>query len=230
MAYQRNSGDKTNDRRQVMLTAARRLIEADDDGLSMRRLAAATGTGPMTAYSLFGSKAGLLFALLDQDRVKFVDYMLTLRVGGSVQRLFDGLSAACELYRENPRFHRFVMRQYFLLDDTNFRNSVDQQRYAVLHPIVQRITEEHDTVAIGVDAIIQKLSMVYVASLMRWCLDRTDLSQLEQEMGLAFTVVLRGVLSNPDEVAFEQLMGRYCPTPRPTRNEARKTFDGKSTI
>lgn len=64
--------------RQVLLAAARTLLASSGvDALSLDRLAAQAGMGVGTVYRRFGDRAGLAYALLDEEERRFQQAFLT---------------------------------------------------------------------------------------------------------------------------------------------------------
>ncbi|HTO09410.1 MAG TPA: TetR/AcrR family transcriptional regulator [Myxococcota bacterium] len=102
------------ERREQILDAARRLIRATGGTeFSMRRLATEAEVGLVTPYNLFGSKSGVLYALLNAalerlDRV--VDVRSPRKPVDTVLELAD---RAAEIYARDAAFYRPLM-QYLL--------------------------------------------------------------------------------------------------------------------
>jgi AcrR family transcriptional regulator len=102
------------ERREQILDAARRLIRATGGtDFSMRRLASEAEVGLVTPYNLFGSKSGVLYALLNAalerlDRV--VDVRSPRKAVDTVLELAD---RAAEIYARDAAFYRPLMQ--FLL-------------------------------------------------------------------------------------------------------------------
>jgi AcrR family transcriptional regulator len=102
------------ERREQILDSARRLIRATGGtDFSMRLLAEDAEVGLVTPYNLFGSKSGVLYALLNAtlerlDRV--VDVRSPARAVDAVLELAD---RAAEIYARDAAFYRPLMQ--FLL-------------------------------------------------------------------------------------------------------------------
>jgi AcrR family transcriptional regulator len=102
------------ERRDQILDSARRLIRATGGtDFSMRLLAEDAEVGLVTPYNLFGSKSGVLYALLNAtlerlDRV--VDVRSPAKAVDAVLQLAD---RAADIYARDAAFHRPLMQ--FLL-------------------------------------------------------------------------------------------------------------------
>lgn len=93
-------------RRRRIVDAARALVrETGDTGLSMRAIAARANVSLATPYNLFGSKRGVVMAVLDDAR-KFHEQISTLKDISAVERIFKALSITFAYHLEDPEFYR----------------------------------------------------------------------------------------------------------------------------
>ena len=68
-----------NDKRGQIIKAARELMRIrSSTGFSMRQLADASGVSLATPYNLFGSKQGIISAVMDTDLDDFKDRLLSI--------------------------------------------------------------------------------------------------------------------------------------------------------
>lgn len=93
-----------------LLDRAGEIVSTEGEaGLSLRRLARATGTSTTAVYSLFGSKSGLVHALHTEALTRFARYMNRVRPGGD--RLED-LVRLGRAYRASshadPNYYRVI--------------------------------------------------------------------------------------------------------------------------
>jgi AcrR family transcriptional regulator len=97
--------------RQALLAAAHEIMVTEGiDALSMDRLAAAAGVGVGTVYRRFGDRAGLAFALLDEEETQFQRSFLSgppplgpgapaeARVRAFLHAFVDRLETAAEMH------------------------------------------------------------------------------------------------------------------------------------
>jgi len=100
----REEGKET--RRRRIVDAARALIrETGDTGLSMRAIAARAEVSLATPYNLFGSKRGVVMAVLEDAR-EFQEKFSTLKNLSAVERIFGALSITFAYHVQDPDFYR----------------------------------------------------------------------------------------------------------------------------
>ncbi|HEX5377182.1 MAG TPA: TetR/AcrR family transcriptional regulator [Phenylobacterium sp.] len=92
-------------RRRRIVDAARALIrETGDTGLSMRAIAARAKVSLATPYNLFGSKRGVVMAVLEDAR-EFQEKFSTLKDLSAVDRIFKALSITFAYHVQDPEFY-----------------------------------------------------------------------------------------------------------------------------
>jgi AcrR family transcriptional regulator len=198
------------DRRERLLTAARSLIDSGDAELvSMRRLAAETGTSPATAYAIFGSKSGLLVELLQEDRLRFQEKVARLRSASPIDKIFRAISAAIDIYRSNPKFHIYIMQQYFSTSGDEIRSFIDPRRHSLWFPLVDEFCCGEDRLGLSSEIVTSHLEDIYIACLSHWALSRRSIDFLEAELGLGFAIALRGITAKPDDAYFGKKLRKY---------------------
>lgn len=101
------------ERRQRIIAAARDLIrETGSTGLSMRELAKRAGVSLATPYNLFGSKAAVVLAVL-QDVRAFRERFGRLAADDPVARIFAAVDMACDFYLDDPAFYMTLWQAVF---------------------------------------------------------------------------------------------------------------------
>lgn len=101
------------ERRQRIIAAARDLIrETGSTGLSMRELAKRAGVSLATPYNLFGSKAAVVLAVL-QDVRAFRERFEQVRTCDPVTRIFAAVDMACQFYLDDPVFYKALWQAVF---------------------------------------------------------------------------------------------------------------------
>ena len=123
-------------RETVLASAARLLDESGQEGLTIRRLAAASGFTPPAIYSLFGDKAGLVEALVERSFQEIVERMRALENPG------DPREFARKAFREIVRFGREHPHQYLLVEDrlpasSIASPSVEAARFRLAAPLLE---------------------------------------------------------------------------------------------
>ena len=94
-------------RRNQMLDAAESLIrQSGGTDFSMRALAHAAQVSPATPYNFFGSKEGLLFALLSRNLTSFMEQALRSEARDPVEQVLDAADRAVTILLDDPVFLR----------------------------------------------------------------------------------------------------------------------------
>jgi AcrR family transcriptional regulator len=97
-------------RRARVVDAARQLLrEGGVEALSVKAVAARAGVSLSTIYNLFASKDAILTGVYDQDLLTFGALVSEARSADALERIFDALDIAAELYRADPAFYRAIM-------------------------------------------------------------------------------------------------------------------------
>lgn len=182
------------DRRRRILWAARHLVEQHGaTGLSMRSLAKAADISAVTVYSIFGSKAGVLSAIVEEDRAKFA-MMMKAGVGHDIESLFRLLALACDFYREDEQFYRAIFEQYFSAGGVEIRGILDPGRHALWRGIVDGMTDNGlFVVAIDADLFTSQLENIFLAAHLRWSTGQPGIDRLHNEIGLGFAMLIKAI-------------------------------------
>ena len=102
---------QTSERRERILEAARKLIRAaGGTNFSMRALADAAEVSLATPYNLFGSKSGVLYALLNLSLEKVDRAAHTFASSNPVERVLEVAGIAADVYARDAAFYRPLMQ------------------------------------------------------------------------------------------------------------------------
>ncbi len=107
---------QTSERRERILDAARALIRRSGTDFSMKALADAAEVSLATPYNLFGSKGGVLYALLNDSLDRVDDAIHTSRAReprDPVEGVLEVAGLAASVYASDSAFYRPLMQ--FLL-------------------------------------------------------------------------------------------------------------------
>jgi AcrR family transcriptional regulator len=99
-----------DERRGRIVDAARDLLrEVGFEALSMKLVSVRAGVSLSTVYNLFESKQAVLTVVFDQDLLRFRDLVAAAPSVDALERLFDSIEIAANLYRADPGFYRATM-------------------------------------------------------------------------------------------------------------------------
>src|SRR5882757_1389715 len=97
-------------RRDRILAAAHDLLrEVDAETVTVKAIAARSGLSAATIYNLFGSKTAILSQVFDLDLRGFEALVAEAPSADSLDRIFDSITIAARLYRDDPNFYRLTM-------------------------------------------------------------------------------------------------------------------------
>lgn len=103
--------DYSDPRTAKLIDAAREIIrETGTFELPMRQLAARAQVSLRTPYEIFGSKSGIIMAILRSDQVTFREITTRLKSADPLSMLFDRTMAGMEFYTHEQPFYRALFR------------------------------------------------------------------------------------------------------------------------
>lgn len=113
---------QTAARRAQMLDAAERLIrQSCSTEFSMRALATAAEVSPATPYNFFGSKEGLLYALLTRSLGDFLEQALVYSSDDPLENVLEGANNAVSILLRDPGFLKPLYQVMLGLSDSLHR-------------------------------------------------------------------------------------------------------------
>jgi AcrR family transcriptional regulator len=182
----------------VLVSVAREIIrETGDFDLPMRQLAARAQVSLRTPYELFGSKNGVIRAILKLDQAGFRTQVRTLASADWIDNIFDRVKLGVELYAGSQPFYRALFRAtqgYSGGDETEparenlrtFRVLAHRaQNQGLIHP-------EIDTDILG-----EALTDVFASNVRTWASSSFDIALVEHKIGFGFACLLAGVVPDP---------------------------------
>src|SRR5947207_5836118 len=102
---------QATERRDRILATARKLIrQTGGTAFSMRALADRAEVSLATPYNLFGSKAGVLYALLNASLDRVSQAAHTFSSADPTERVLEVAGIAADVYARDPAFYRPLMR------------------------------------------------------------------------------------------------------------------------
>jgi AcrR family transcriptional regulator len=184
-------------RRQIILEAARDLIkESGETGLSMRALAERASVSTATPYNLFGSKQGVLGALLDADLRRY-QRRLRRTDGDEIELLFAAVSVARDFFDREPEFYRAVLGALYVAG-ADYRGLFGAPRIALWCWLVQRAIDAGRLPGfLKAEAFAINLLTIFVASIMEWVSGHIDLEAMELRTHYGIALALLGLADPP---------------------------------
>lgn len=181
-------------RRKRIVEAVRALMrETGDTGVSMRAIAARANVSLATPYNLFGSKRGVVMAVLEDAR-EFQETFGALKDLGAVERIFRALSITFAYHVQDPDLYRTLWAS--LLDP---RGAGDELRTELITPqnsrfwrgLLEEARREGAIAAdVDMDLLQQSLNGQFAAVMLNWILGGGSVRELEPGACFGYATVL----------------------------------------
>ena len=208
VAVSRREQAKSARRRRIVEAAHDLLREVDMEGVSVKTIAARSGLSAATVYNLFGSKAAVLSQVFDLDLRAFEERVAQADSNDSLDRIFDAIAIAADLYRGDPNFYRLTMvARGGGRRDSGFDEAVREPRMRFWRRQVQQAIDEgwlrRDTEAAVISVLLVQIA---AGALLDWASDAISVSQLEVETSFGFAAVLASFAVKPAQARLRRRM------------------------
>lgn len=178
-------------RRQRILDAAHGLIaQSGNADFSMRGLAEAAGFSMATPYNLFGSRQGVMRALLRADLDHYTRELEAME-GAPLEVLFGAVTLVTRTYAQDPARHRALLRAVFGEGGRDDRPGFDPALHGTWRARVQAAIDAGDLHAdTQADFLALELGRNLFACVMDWVQERISLDELETYAQYSFAMTL----------------------------------------
>ena len=157
-------------RREQILDAARRLIRATGGtDFPMRRLAEEAEVSLVTPYNLFGSKSGVLYALLS-DSLERLDQAVDVRPSAKpVDAVLELAGIAADIYAGDAAFYRPLIQFLLGVPDPQHRpRSVEQSLERWMRTVDAAVAGGLLPATVDRDLVARQLLIMFVGVLEFW--------------------------------------------------------------
>lgn len=181
------------DRAEALLDVAAQIIhESGDFDLPMRELAARAQVSLRTPYELFGSKAGIIRALLKRDQVRWRERLSSRRKGDRLDRWFGALALGVDFFGEHPAFYRALFRATMAYSGGP-EPEPSRERPERYHDFCRAAIRE-GILGSDVDSVLlgEALLDAFAANVRLWATSALDLETVELRVGLTWALILAG--------------------------------------
>ena len=195
-------------RRRILEAAYALLREVGMQDVTVKAIAARSGLSAATVYNLFGSKGAILSQVFDLDLQAFEEQVAGAASADGLERIFDAIAIAADLYRADPSFYRLTMvARGGGGRDAGFDATVREPRMRFWRRLVQEAIDER---CLRPDADAAALSVVLVqiaaGALIDWASDAISLDQLEIETSFGFAAALSSFAARPAQPKLRRRM------------------------
>jgi len=197
--------EKKEGRRRAIVHAAETLIrETGSTNFSMVELGQRAGLSTATTYNLIGSKATVLYVLLNRcmDRVD-TGGLLPRGKKDAFEHVFQAADIAVDIYTSDPNFYRPLMRFLLGVPDPVHRPAFMKRAYRYWRVVVQALVET-DCVRDGLEAndLARDFQVFFAGAIDFWVHDELDGPQFQAQIrhGMALRLLALGVESANDRL------------------------------
>jgi AcrR family transcriptional regulator len=189
---------RSEDKADLLVTVAREIIrETGDFDLPMRQLAARAQVSLRTPYELFGSKNGVIRAILKLDQRLFREWAKGLTSADWFDNILDRVNLGVAFYAQSQPFYRALFRAtqgYSGGDETEpARENLKSFRIlAGRAQVTGLIRPEIDTQALG-----EILTDIFAANFRTWASSTFDIHLVDYKIGYGFALVLASAAAEP---------------------------------
>lgn len=198
------------DRGEALLDVAALIIQENGDfDLPMRELAARAQVSLRTPYELFGSKAGIIRALLKRDQARWRERLKDQPRGDRLDRWFGALAMGVVFFGERPAFYRALFRAT-LTYSGGPEPETSRERPERYHDFCRvairegRLRSDIDPVLLG-----EALLDVFAANIRLWAGSGLDLETVELRVGFSWALLLAGAARDDHRAALEARARSY---------------------
>lgn len=184
----------TSDARAANLVEAARVIvrETGNFDLPMRKLAARAQVSMRTPYAMFGSKVGIIRALLKSEQREFRDVMRSTRSEDILEQIFDRIQVSMDFYAREQSFYRALFRAtqaYSGGDETEPAREMLPLFVNMCRKASEagHLRDDIDPIHLG-----EIMTDIFAANLRNWASADFDIQLAGQRIALAFALVLAG--------------------------------------
>jgi len=201
-----------HDRRARILDAAEKLIrETGNTDFTVATLAERSALSGPTPYNLFGSKAAILYALLNRslDPVVAVERKAS-GVADPVARVLSAANLAADVFVNDPVFYRPLYQFLLGVGDTQQRPAFLQRSLEFWQRAVGDLMESDQVPqATQSHGLARMLVMNFVAALELWVHQELDHEQFRAQVLYGAAMLLLGFASEPQRVELLRQMLAY---------------------
>lgn len=190
--------DPIESKRRRILAIARAIIEKSGDfDLPMRKLAARAKVSLRTPYELFGSKNGIVGAILSEDQAAFRQVTAQLQSSDELENIFDRVRLGTDLYARNQPFYRalFLASQTYKTGHDEEPARESERSFRILCARARRaglLREDIDPDRLG-----ETLTDIFAANVRTWAHDAYDIGLLDLKIAFGFSITLAGAATPP---------------------------------
>jgi AcrR family transcriptional regulator len=194
-------------RRDSILDGAKDLLKREsDEELSMRTLAKRANVSLATPYNLFGSKQGVMLALVKREGARFLDRLNEDHSDDTIERVFRFIDGMFDMYRSDPPYFKALLSTLYTSDDADLRQELRRPRIAYLRRLMRESVAAGTLgTDISIGLVSRQLLGLNLFFIQEWVTGGMTLERACLETEFGFSVVL---LALANDTGKKQLLAR----------------------
>lgn len=161
--------NKLKNRQKIVQAAEQIIREGGVERLTMRHLSGVAGVALKTPYNLFGSKTGVLIALLDQAREGLMSDLNQSPSGSHLLALLDSLDHTRRFFESDEPFYRAVFWEIMTSDQIDERSLAHTQIFNLVIMRIERASKDGEIIpAADANELGRRLGLTLLALLGMW--------------------------------------------------------------
>ena len=194
------------ERRERIVDAACDLLrDVGVESLSMKMVADRARVSQSTVYNLYGSKQAVLAAVFDRDLIRYGRLVAAAPSSNALERIFDSVDIAADLYRDDPDFYRATMWGFMGGPESFLNVALRAPRVRFWRGMIAQAVEAGHLRADADPAVLSALVVhIFDGVLADWIRGDITVEQLRAEAKFGFAVALGAFASDPDRARLRQ--------------------------
>jgi AcrR family transcriptional regulator len=196
---------KRERRDRIVEAACDLLRDGGVETLSMKVMADRAGVSQSTVYNLYGSKQAVLAAVFDRDLINFARMVDAAPSANALERIFDSVDIAADLYRDDPDFYRATMWGFTAGSESFLKAALRAPRVRFWRDMIAR-ARDAGQLRPSVDPAVLGALVVHIFDgvLADWIRGDIDVERLRTEAKFGFAVALGAFAAQRDRTDLRQ--------------------------
>lgn len=190
----------SDSRVETLLRVARVIVrETGNFDLPMRALASRARMSLRAPYQIFGSKNGIIRALLLSEQQQFAELLATRASADPLDAFFDRTQLAMRFYAREPEFYRSLFRATQGYSGGNEPDPAWAMRPIYVHMLQQAQDSRLIRPELDAELVGAVLTSIFAATLRYWASSDCGIQLTGQRICLGFALVLSSAVTLPNE-------------------------------
>jgi AcrR family transcriptional regulator len=193
-----------NSAQRIMRVAREIIRESGAFDLPMRQLATRAQVSLRTPYELFGSKTGIIRAILKQDEANFGRLIRATRSANRFDSFFQANKAGIAFFASNQPFYRALYQATQAYSGGEETDPAREENAGVRRFAVKAIKAGLIDPAVDPHVLYETLMDIFAANLRAWAASSFDIQLVEYRIGFGQALVLAALARPPHDAALRR--------------------------